>query len=300
MTAASVLEYDCCADDLVAALGEAARSEGQTAGKWPGLTFYRVTQPTVLRADETTPVSIGVVVSGGTSSCLVVGYRPQGDCHRLYASPEQPCLYFLLEIDPQLVSKMSNTMLARAETPQHSTQDAYVVSTLDDVLICSAMRFLRSLTNASDRRVLAPLYMQEFMYRVLQRDRYAQLVRAAAQQLAATPIAEALDYLTAHLAEPLTVAELAKRANLSESAFTRQFRDVTGRSPYQLVKEKRLRLARDLFDEGRLSVTEVARNVGYTSSSHFIKDFRNRFGTTPGDYADAHTAKGRVRFLARG
>ena len=38
---------------------------------------------------------------------------------------------------------------------------------------------------------------------------------------------------------------------------------------------------------GRGSVTEVSRAVGYSSASHFIKEFRSRFGTTPRAYVDA-------------
>jgi len=38
---------------------------------------------------------------------------------------------------------------------------------------------------------------------------------------------------------------------------------------------------------GRLSVTDVSRAVGYSSASHFIKEFRSRFGTTPRAYVDA-------------
>jgi AraC-like DNA-binding protein len=63
---------------------------------------------------------------------------------------------------------------------------------------------------------------------------------------------------------------------------------VTGRSPYQYVKEARLDRARQLLDDGRLGIAHVAHSVGYTSVSHFIKGFRARFGVTPGDYAAAH------------
>jgi transcriptional regulator GlxA family with amidase domain len=146
------------------------------------------------------------------------------------------------------------------------------------------VRFLRSLSVMSDRRVLAPLYLQEMVYRVLQRNQYAQLVRIAAEQTQANSVAAALDYISEHLAEPLTVTELARQANLSPSAFSRLFREATGRSPYRYVKEKRLDRARELLTLGRLGVTDVSRSVGYPSLSHFIKEFRNRFGTTPGEY----------------
>jgi transcriptional regulator GlxA family with amidase domain len=58
-------------------------------------------------------------------------------------------------------------------------------------------------------------------------------------------VGAALSYISAHLAEPLTVTALAEQVSLSPSAFSRLFRDVTGRSPYQFVKELRLNRARE-------------------------------------------------------
>jgi AraC-like DNA-binding protein len=51
--------------------------------------------------------------------------------------------------------------------------------------------------------------------------------------------------------------------------------------------KRRLDRARELLLDGRLSVTDVSRAVGYSSASHFIKEFRSRFGTTPRAYVDA-------------
>jgi transcriptional regulator GlxA family with amidase domain len=174
------------------------------------------------------------------------------------------------------------------ETDRSNHIDKCTVSTLDDELVDSVLRFLRSLTAEPDRRVLAPLYQQEMVYRVLQREQSARLLQIAAQQAAGNPVAAALNYIAAHLAEPLTVTTLAEQVNLSTSAFSQLFRQVTGRSPYQFVKEMRLDRARELLLEGRLGVVDVSRTVGYTSASHFIKEFRGRFGTTPREYADTH------------
>jgi transcriptional regulator GlxA family with amidase domain len=173
-------------------------------------------------------------------------------------------------------------------TDRSDNIDKCVVSTLDDELLGSVLRFLRSLAAKPDRRVLAPLYLREMVYRVLQREQSGRLLQIAAQQAAGNPVAAALSYIAAHLAEPLTVSTLAHQVSLSTSAFSQLFRQVTGRSPYQYVKEMRLNRARDLLLDGRLGVADVSRAVGYTSASHFIKEFRGRFGTTPRDYVDVH------------
>ena len=109
----------------------------------------------------------------------------------------------------------------------------------------------------------------------------------AAKQAGGNPVSAALTYVREHFSEPITVNDMAEQVNLSPSSFSHLFREVTGRSPYQFLKELRLDRARELLLDGRLSVTDVSRAVGYSSASHFIKEFRSRFGTTPRAYVDA-------------
>jgi AraC-like DNA-binding protein len=112
-----------------------------------------------------------------------------------------------------------------------------------------------------------------------------RLVRLATEELRRNPIAAALGHISDHLTEPLCVESLATRVNMSPSAFSRAFRDATGRPPYQYIKDRRLDLAKDLLADPGLGVSAVAGAVGYRSVSHFIKEFCRRYGSTPGDYA---------------
>ena len=121
---------------------------------------------------------------------------------------------------------------------------------------------------------------------MLQAEQYARLVAMAASEVASNPVSEVISYVQENMSEPLTVSDMAERVALSPSAFSHLFREVTGKSPYQFVKEMRLNSARELLIEGRLSVTQVSRAVGYASTSHFINEFRDRFGTTPRAYSD--------------
>lgn len=306
MAVAGAIEYQLSSADLVAELATRATTEGVDENVWPGLAFYRFTEPTDPRWEQVKPLSIGILAQGSgavggryvydTFTCVVIGNHRRGECRPFEASPEQPCLCFVLEVDPALITKVSADSLLCDRPFQPADQgDECLVSSLDGVLMSSVVRFLQSLSVVSERRVLAPLYLQEMVYRVLQRDQYARLVHIAAQQMAEDSISVVLDYIAARLADPLTVPDLARQVNLSPSAFSRLFRVATGRSPYQFVKEARLQRARELLDEGRLGVTDVSRSVGYPSLSHFIKAFRSRFGATPGEYLRSRTVTGRVR-----
>ncbi|TQR85677.1 AraC family transcriptional regulator [Mycobacterium hodleri] len=288
-----------------------AHADGANVGPWPGSMIYRFTRPGQPRWDDIGALSVGIIVSAATTritvgrwllgsrtNYVVLGGPEQFDCRILEASPDQPVLCLALAIDPQLVRSLWTNMRGLGVAVGHPGDGAArPVSTLDDELTITVLRFLESLSDTCDRRVLAPLQLQELVYRMLQREQRGRLIHLAARELNGNSIAAVLDYIRDHLADPLAVDALAAQVCLSPSAFSRLFRERTGRPPYRYVKEVRLDRARQLFDEGRCGVAETARSVGYTSVSHFIKEFRIRFGSTPGDYADAHLFGSTVRAL---
>jgi AraC-like DNA-binding protein len=298
-------EDDVPSNDLAEELLSRSFGDGANVGLWPGMTIYRYIEPTVPKWDEIESLSVCIVAQGRKAvtadghhyvydryQYLVLRSNLHFQSQILDATPEKPFLAFVLQIDPAVVRKVSAEMVGRRGSSDQPTaptesQDQSVVSELDDELMSAVLRFLRSLTADSDRRVLAPLYLQELVYRILQRDRFSKLLLIAGQQDDGNSVAAAMNYINAHLSEPLTVEILAGQVNLSSSAFSRRFRELTRRSPYQFVKETRLERARELLLERRLRVSDVSVSVGYASMSHFTKEFRARFGTTPREYADA-------------
>jgi len=82
-------------------------------------------------------------------------------------------------------------------------------------------------------------------------------------------------------------AALAALVDLSPSRFRHLFKHETGSSPAQYLKELRLRNAELLLRTTFLSVKEIVKQVGLSSNSHFVSDFRKRYGLTPTVYRKA-------------
>ena len=299
MTVTRTIEQYVTSGDLIEELADRTPAEGTNDGLWPGLTFYRFTEPSEPRWERIRALSIGIVAQGSKAvwsdgvrhvydqfNYLVIRSGLHFECQIVEASAEKPCLCLVLEIEPALVRQVSVEMPRRRNSVRSGGVDRCEVSALDEELMGSVLRFLKSLTAEADRRILAPMYLREIVYRVLQREQYTTMMHIAREQDGTNPLAPALRYIDAHLDEPLTVATLADQVSLSASAFSRLFREVTGTSPYQYVKEVRMARARELIVGGRLGVAEVAHTVGYASVSHFIKEFRNRYRATPRDYAE--------------
>lgn len=290
--------------DLIATLAARAPHPGPNSTDWPGLTLYRFTAPTAPQWDQVGALSI-CVVAQGRKAVTVDGVRHCYDPFHYFvlrrsltfqveiltASVEKPYLAFVLQVNPSLVRRISADMIDRAATTFHrplpeDRRDAYV-SPLDLDLLGAALRFVKAVAQAPDRRVLAPIYLQEIVYRVLQSEQCDRLIEAAAQESARNPVADVISYVTQRIAEPHTVADLAEQVSMSPSTFAHLFREVTGMSPYQFVKRIRLDHARGLLVEGSLNASEVAKSVGYSSLSAFITEFKRHFGVTPRAYAEA-------------
>jgi AraC family transcriptional regulator len=99
--------------------------------------------------------------------------------------------------------------------------------------------------------------------------------------LAPVTLRRVCDYIEQALATPLTLAELASEANLSEFHFARMFRQSMKLAPHQYVMQRRMARAEALVRHASMSLTEVALSCGFSSASHFSNRFKASLGMTP-------------------
>ncbi|WP_399682940.1 AraC family transcriptional regulator [Xenophilus sp.] len=103
--------------------------------------------------------------------------------------------------------------------------------------------------------------------------------------LADTRLSAALRHMHADPGRPWTVAQLAKKAALSRSAFFERFTHAVGLPPMEYLLAWRMAVAKDLLRRGEAGITAVAERVGYGSASTFSTAFRRHVGEPPGRYA---------------
>lgn len=90
------------------------------------------------------------------------------------------------------------------------------------------------------------------------------------------------DYIHDHLADDLTLGELAEIANLSPSHFKLIFKETVGMPVHQYVIRARVEYAMDLLLRGRLPLSDVALRSGFSDQSHMARCMRRVAGITPG------------------
>ena len=91
----------------------------------------------------------------------------------------------------------------------------------------------------------------------------------------------AVEHMQRRLHEPIAIAALAARVNLSPSRFRYLFALQTGVPPTLYLQRLRLRRARLLIERTFLNVKEVMGLVGYSDPSHFSREFRRVYGLSP-------------------
>ncbi|MEP2058087.1 MAG: helix-turn-helix domain-containing protein, partial [Maribacter litoralis] len=83
--------------------------------------------------------------------------------------------------------------------------------------------------------------------------------------------------------EQFGVSELAEATNMSRSNLLRKIKKQTKLSASQFIRQVRLKEAMDLLKEGSSTVSEISYQVGFGSTSYFIKCFREHYGYPPGE-----------------
>ncbi len=78
--------------------------------------------------------------------------------------------------------------------------------------------------------------------------------------------------------------ELAEIVNLSKSRFEKLFKQELKISPMQFIKYLRLEKAKELLKTTHLTVKEIGFAVGINDQSHFVHDFKKKYGLTPTEY----------------
>jgi AraC-like DNA-binding protein len=100
-------------------------------------------------------------------------------------------------------------------------------------------------------------------------------------------VAVVRQFMEDNLAHPLTLAEIATFAGMSERNLIRRFRDWTGETVWACLDRLRMERARRLLLDTQLPVVDVGARVGMPESSYFIRRFRHWYQQTPQQYRRA-------------
>lgn len=113
---------------------------------------------------------------------------------------------------------------------------------------------------------------------------YVSSVQKEEPPVCGDPLKEAEQYIREHIAEDISVRELAVRAHVSETHLGRLFKKKHGLTPVDYIHQQRITVAKELLGKPVYTISQVAAMVGFNNYSYFTKTFRKYTGMTPREY----------------
>jgi len=120
--------------------------------------------------------------------------------------------------------------------------------------------------------------------RILLMEIIAQLASDESNENLPKLIAVGMRYMLDHIESPFSVSDLAKHCYVSEVYLRKQFKKHMGMSPSKYHNILRLERACSYLKYGDIYIQEISDTLGYTTVSHFIKQFKETYGVSPLQY----------------
>jgi AraC-like DNA-binding protein len=211
---------------------------------------------------------------------LIIGVETPSIGRVAQASPEEPCLVLVVELDLEIMRSVADELETPPRPRGEPAQGVFVTDFQGPLADC-ALRLVGLLSMPKAIATLYPGIMREVCYWLLTGPHGGEVARLALKNSPSQPLIRALNDLRARFRETVRIEALAAIAGLSPSAFHRQFKALTGMTPLQYQKQLRLLEARRLMLSRAFKVEAAAFDVGYESPSQFSRDYARVFGSPP-------------------
>jgi AraC-like DNA-binding protein len=204
------------------------------------------------------------------------------DLRAVVEATDRPYLALSVWFDPERVAR-TLLRLAESEVADDDVPPAFTMVPSESI-VSTVERLLDAAADAIDRTTIAPLILDELMFRLLRSDAAGAVRAGIGPPREVARILDVMQFIRDNHTRKLTVSVLAKRVAMSPSYFAHQFSRIAHLSPMKYVREVRLDRARTLLGEKGTRPTDVAKQVGFESAAHFTREFKRRYGAPPSRY----------------
>jgi AraC family transcriptional regulator len=105
-----------------------------------------------------------------------------------------------------------------------------------------------------------------------------------ANSLPQSQLARVINYMKANLSQDLSILDLATLTSMSESHFSRSFKQSMGIAPYRYLMQQRVERAKQLLEQQSIAISTISLDCGFANQTHLTKVFRQMTGVTPKAY----------------
>lgn len=157
-----------------------------------------------------------------------------------------------------------------------------------DILTC--LRHILQETQAAQPgyETICQAYMEILILRLMRTTRFSVTPGSPS---ASNQCAAVRHYIDTHYKENLTLEVLAQQAHLNKFYLAHAFKEEFGMSPIHYMITRRVEESRYLLRETDMSMSQIARVLGFSSASYFSQSFRRAEGLSPMEYRKQKTGR---------
>lgn len=134
------------------------------------------------------------------------------------------------------------------------------------------------------KNVYADLNLKELLICLIQSQHLEQVRTDLQSGDNASRLQYVMQYIHQHLTDKILIEQLCRKAYLSRNQFFKWFREQVGITPLEYIINERIKLAKQLLANPRLSLAEISLQCGFSDVNYFVRLFRKVEGVTPGTY----------------
>ncbi len=192
------------------------------------------------------------------------------------ASGDQACKYRMIYINPKIITEFLNEYFLVNERllffRNPINYDKHLYAGLKKALY--NLEYFPHLMSSEDS--LATILQNIF-------SRYSEKSIECKQSRNQNIASQSIQYIKDNAKENINLESISNAVGLSRFHFLRVFKDTVGISPHKFVVQHRLKIAKDMLNNG-VNLSIAAIESGFSDQSHFTRLFKQAYGVTPGQY----------------
>ncbi|GHC07411.1 helix-turn-helix transcriptional regulator [Cerasicoccus arenae] len=181
----------------------------------------------------------------------------------------------------EAVTCWSDVVLRQTDRKIHDTQRAFLRFLLDASVPLDTIGVVGHRFHHAMQQLLASFSPSALIHWLMQGLEIAQEQLVRQNRRLDEPMRRALAYVQAHLAESLSLENVAGAIPMSSAAFSRKFKSVMGQTYTDYIQAVRLERAIPLLLRTNRTVLDIALDCGFGSVEQFHRVFKQRMGVTP-------------------
>ena len=204
--------------------------------------------------------------------------------------PESKLLSILISIDKfhSLFSDSFNSIPFLSK--ENINKKYYKETKLSPFIITILTQMINEKTNETVRKLYLKGKIFELLslYFDISKDLNVEQCPFLADDKNVIKIKKVKEILIDKIDDPPTLKELADQVEISLNNLKEGFKQVYGNTVFGFLFDYKMNIASHLLSTKNYNVNEVAHQLGYSTSSHFITAFKSKFGTTPKRYLNSN------------